>query len=329
MANYEGEQCPKCKKIFQAGDDIVVCPDCGAPYHRSCSKEMEACVYADRHGTAEAYQPKAQREAAQAREQAKKVDGREQLRCSRCGTLNASDGLFCAVCGTPLKKQVDRQQQQVESGEPYGQPYDSVPPFSRIPYNPYTTPFGGLHPDEEIDGVAVKDLAIFLGQNAHYFLPRFKQMKEKNSNTWNWSAMFFTHYYLMFRKITWLGALMFAISLLLSVPAMFSYYDAMLHVYSPDVPAAFDEQMLFQMISVCNFLSIAIRVFLGMFTNRIYMNQVLRKIRKIRQEKDGHPDYHSALVKNGTVSFPLAIAIFAATIVMSFVSVFVMMALMI
>ena len=336
MANYEGENCSKCGKPFQPGDDIVVCPDCGAPYHRSCSKEISQCVYHDKHGTEEAYQPKEERERKRAAEEGRRVDGRAELRCSRCGSLNPADGLFCEVCGTPLKKQVENQQEQnaqnVGQGN-YGQTGGFPPfgqqPYHTIPYNPFTTPFGGLNPDEEIDGVPVKDLAIFLGQNSHYFLPRFKQMKERNGNTWNWSACILQQYYLLYRKMNLLGVLMFLLSIVLSLPGILGYFDVFRQLYSPDAAAVFDANMLMIMSYVFSFLSMLVRIFFGMFFNRLYMNQVFRKVRKIREEYGNRPEYHSMLLKNGSVSMTMVIAIIVATFTLSVASAFVMMAFMI
>lgn len=34
--DYRGQHCPICGKEFCDGDDIVVCPECGTPYHREC-----------------------------------------------------------------------------------------------------------------------------------------------------------------------------------------------------------------------------------------------------------------------------------------------------
>ena len=34
MIDYTGIPCPVCHKEFTPEDDIVVCPECGAPYHR-------------------------------------------------------------------------------------------------------------------------------------------------------------------------------------------------------------------------------------------------------------------------------------------------------
>mgnify|MGYP000169958290 CR=1 FL=1 len=36
MPKYYGCPCEGCGKPLTLQDDIVVCPDCGAPYHRTC-----------------------------------------------------------------------------------------------------------------------------------------------------------------------------------------------------------------------------------------------------------------------------------------------------
>ena len=41
-------KCPVCNEQFKSGDDIVVCPECGAPHHRECYEKNEHCFYADK-----------------------------------------------------------------------------------------------------------------------------------------------------------------------------------------------------------------------------------------------------------------------------------------
>ena len=48
MFDYQGCKCPVCQQPFAESDDIVVCPDCGAPYHRSCYQKNAGCQYAGR-----------------------------------------------------------------------------------------------------------------------------------------------------------------------------------------------------------------------------------------------------------------------------------------
>ncbi|MBS6236502.1 MAG: hypothetical protein KH615_11425, partial [Clostridiales bacterium] len=37
--DYTGLKCPVCGKPFGTDDDIVVCPEYGAPYHRACYQQ--------------------------------------------------------------------------------------------------------------------------------------------------------------------------------------------------------------------------------------------------------------------------------------------------
>ena len=47
--SYRGQHCPICGKEFCDGDDIVVCPECGTPYHRECYKTAGHGVNEERH----------------------------------------------------------------------------------------------------------------------------------------------------------------------------------------------------------------------------------------------------------------------------------------
>ena len=44
MANYTGKKCFSCGEVFKDGDDIVVCPECGTPYHRECYLKEGKCI---------------------------------------------------------------------------------------------------------------------------------------------------------------------------------------------------------------------------------------------------------------------------------------------
>ena len=59
MNNYVGCVCSVCNKPFAAGDDIVVCPECGTPYHRACYQAAGGCVHEAQHAEGYAWQPPA------------------------------------------------------------------------------------------------------------------------------------------------------------------------------------------------------------------------------------------------------------------------------
>ncbi|MCL2633036.1 MAG: hypothetical protein FWD34_00820 [Oscillospiraceae bacterium] len=49
MLKFIGEQCPVCDERFVEKSDVVVCPDCGTPHHRSCYAETNKCAMLSRH----------------------------------------------------------------------------------------------------------------------------------------------------------------------------------------------------------------------------------------------------------------------------------------
>ena len=357
MKQYTGIECPICQQRFTESDDIVVCPDCGAPYHRACIKEKGQCAFADQHGGDFAWQPP--------QPETPLYDGEAELRCSRCGTINPSDKLFCEVCGNQLNitpENISRQypghEQNPGSPEhpdaqgpdaqgpyagpfgPGGQPQNQPPnmggpmggpagpemsgPFRAMPYNPFTTPFGGLNPDEEIDGIPVKDLAMFLGQNSHYFLPKFKQMKTKGSNSWNWSACFLRLYYCLYRKMWGLAAIGIVLQILLSLPSVFY----LIEVYRAQMGLGalfFSADALDTLSIFGSFLTLIVMSLFGLFTNRIYMHTVFKRVRKIRAQYGDTPQYHEMLLKGGYVSKTAVIVALAVTFLTSFASAFIML----
>ena len=40
MPKYYGCPCEGCGRPLTLKEDIVVCPDCGAPYHRTCYEKL-------------------------------------------------------------------------------------------------------------------------------------------------------------------------------------------------------------------------------------------------------------------------------------------------
>ena len=57
--DYKGIKCPVCEKPMLEDDDIVVCPECGAPYHRACYMEKGSCIFTELHEKGENWMPPA------------------------------------------------------------------------------------------------------------------------------------------------------------------------------------------------------------------------------------------------------------------------------
>ncbi len=91
MNKYVNVPCAKCGKPFTEDDDVVVCPDCGAPHHRSCYLELGHCARQDQHTDGSTWQDPRQEAAP-----------KENVTCPRCGAVNLPDAQYCATCGIPL-----------------------------------------------------------------------------------------------------------------------------------------------------------------------------------------------------------------------------------
>ena len=46
---YTGINCEACGAAFTESDDVVVCPVCGAPHHRTCWNETGRCAHEAAH----------------------------------------------------------------------------------------------------------------------------------------------------------------------------------------------------------------------------------------------------------------------------------------
>ena len=95
MTRYTGNHCPVCEQAFTDEDDIVVCPDCGTPYHRACWQKVGACMHKSEHAAGFEWQPEFGPEAEKAAQEAT---------CPNCGTHNQPGAAQCSHCGCPLPK---------------------------------------------------------------------------------------------------------------------------------------------------------------------------------------------------------------------------------
>ena len=324
MNRYTGMKCPYCGQPFEEGDLVAVCPECGAPYHRHCFEQMNGvCMFAQKH--AEGFDWNKQQEQEK-KQQQRFYEDTSKIRCPRCGTQNSVDNIFCAVCGTPLHRpdesgygnqpnmgqapfgfggwqQGAGQQNQPGAGQgPQG-------PFRTMGYNPYTTPYGGLSPDEEIDGISAKDLAIFVGENTQYYLPKFKEMKTTGKNTINWAAFLLEFMFLIYRKMYLLAVIVFLVSNLVSFGAMFMITGGSFSAITP--------QMVNMITMMSYAVSLATRFIVGFSFNRIYMNHCFKRIRQLKEQYPDEQEYYAHLTKKGAVSRKALIAVVVAYFVVS------------
>lgn len=227
MTRYTGNHCPVCEQAFTDTDDIVVCPDCGTPYHRDCWKKVGACMHRSEHAAGFEWQPEIGPEAVKAAHEAT---------CPNCGTRNTPGAARCSHCGCPLPRS------EADSADA-AKPEEQVPIYARDPAalrqdrsaapGPHIETYsadreGGIYrreigPEDTIDGIKAKDWAAYVGRSPMYYLMQFFRMSEtKQKVTLSLSAFLFGPAYLFYRKMWKQGLLATLVMVVLSIPGFMS-----------------------------------------------------------------------------------------------------------
>ncbi len=311
MFFYEGYVCPVCKQKFQEQEDIVACPDCGAPHHRSCWKQEGQCSYAQDHGTTRQW--KRPEEPSVKDPPNVPVEGTGQVRtCSRCGKVNPEFAEFCARCGMGLKppdwksgaQNTNPSGSQYRGGIPFQGRYGEYAPY----HMPIMDPFGGVSHDEKIDDIAAEDVVTFVGPNSAYYLPRFYKMQKDGSNTsWNWIAFLLTPYWLLYRKNYLAGGIVLFLSLVESIlnsyimftfiqPALDTTTDSAMFESIYTLVNSGQYNLYFTIIFLLLFISLLVRIMFGVMGNSIYKHTMVGRIKKIG-EKTG---FNGIIGNNGS-----------------------------
>ncbi|MBO5798310.1 MAG: DUF2628 domain-containing protein [Clostridia bacterium] len=287
MFFYEGQHCPVCGEAFAETDDIVSCPVCGAPHHRSCWQAAGHCHFEETHGTDAQWK----REAEPTTEEAGVKN-----RCPNCGTDNLEHAEFCSHCGRALEAEEWNSAGPVPPVGP-GVPYE---------YSPFRVfdPLAGVPREEKFDeDVTAEDLALCVAGNTTYYLPRFQKMKNGRPIQWNWTACFITPYWLLYRKQYAAGTLVslfyLAFNLLINMIFQLSGVtntNTEVEVFNKINEAGFFPPMMILCLGV-----LAVSVLFGMFGNRLYMSSCIKKVQQAKAENPD--DVRGAIRQAGGVSF--------------------------
>lgn len=280
MSIYTNKKCACCAEKFTAEDEVVVCPICGAPYHRSCYEENGKCIFSDKHAEGFEY-------ALEGEETSTTVS------CKSCGEQNPVGHAHCSACGEKLEK------------ENYRSVEDNVKSPSEIPYR---TLYGDIYPNDDFDGVTAKEIAMFTGSSSPYFLMQFKMMKDTGKkislNLW----AFLGHgFYYIYRKMYALGGAMLGLLLacnlpmLLNLSELIKYYMATLFELNVSYNVALISQIA-QQSQTGRFIYMAVVGAVGVFANHLYMRHSVKTIKKVKGIFAGQtdsPQYYTALAKKG------------------------------
>lgn len=304
---FYGSRCISCGSVFGPGDDIVVCPECGTPYHRECYKKEGRCINNALHDSGLAWKPVTEEETAFAQ-----TSENGTIRCIRCGEENDKNGIFCVKCGLPLH-------QNEPPARPFNDNYkngEQPPPppayYGNFQQGEDAMPYGNtvtLDKNTEIDGIKLEDYANYVRVNVFYFITNFfRFFKTRSKVSFNFGAVLFPHFYFLFRKMYGVGAVMLLASFLLGIPS-FIYMgtqDFMGQVFIKN--ASFVKGDTFGMIySVCEYMSFILRIVVGFFANYMYYSSVKKNIKKIRKKAEDDIAAKEVIAQSGGVSWPAVI----------------------
>lgn len=296
----EGRKCVVCQAYLFEEDDIVFCPDCGAPHHRDCWAAVGKCGMSGLHGTPDEYKF----EYTEPEEEEKAPEKQVSV-CRRCSKELEDDAQFCPYCGAPNSEH---------------------PQMAEVMHR-YTG-----DPDEELDGgITTQEVARVVAANTARYIPKFRELGQHRKLSWNWAAFLLPHGWFAFRKMygaAFLTAALMIASTLLTLPMLLvmdgapvteemSRMEAAV-IMSEELASAGFVPMCFTLVSTL--INLAVRMFSAAFADWIYKGHVLEACSDIREADDRD----AAVRKLGGVStLAFAVAVFAVYFLPNLIAVFI------
>ncbi len=310
MADYKGSKCISCGERFAEDDDIVVCPDCGTPYHRSCYEKEGKCINYELHKSGGSWKS----DVSPTEKGKTAPDGKHV--CPVCGLENPAGTPFCQRCGQALA--VVSQVKDESYSRPGMTPEEtagsaggmSPEEFAAFLIN-YSDPLCGFDPNEPYGETRVCEMADYIGKNTHYYLPLFKRFKLTGGKfSMNLSALIAPELYFANRKMIFASILCIIIRLFLNIPRfiLIGANPQYNFGFITEIASHFDVQSTaFQVLIIMfSILTYAFMVGTSCFANWLYYRKVLKTVPKIR--KKTHPyELRATLAAKGGTS-PLALS---------------------
>ncbi|MDE6035092.1 MAG: DUF2628 domain-containing protein [Ruminococcus sp.] len=254
-------------------------------------------------------------------------------KCVLCGEVftDSDNVVVCPECGTPHHRECYKkhgrcgniymhgtgQKWQTTRKIPEEKTADVVAPedmeenntssgneqyMSRTDYEIAMMREAGLNPYEDMGGVTLHEIMMFVRTNIIYYIPKFKKMKDFGSRTsFNLSCFLFPAFYFANRKMWLWSIIATVISVILNIPASIIIM-AESGVFTENIMNVIYENQDFiqNMETICSAGSCIMRTVMCLFANWIYFNFALKKIQYIKKNTpDGRLDKYTALAFGG------------------------------
>ncbi|MBO4383074.1 MAG: hypothetical protein J5847_03160 [Clostridia bacterium] len=277
-------QCPYCLKPFEEGDDVVVCPECGAPGHRACWKEVGHCLYENQHASGYVWEIPYSKEREEA-----DLKAREEEAARKRAQTFGSGGRDTRPDGLPFDNE-------------YGN-YASYTTGDHGEMRPTTRVIG---PEEMLGDFRVREYGEVIQANKNKYIPKFFLMdRTKRTFTGNFAALLFPTLWSAYRRMYGLAILLILLQFIVplcSLDSVVEYYSeatALAKQYvltdAQDQEAA--EQAMADImekmpqpplaLQINHYIILAIHLLMGMFANTLYKRrceQLLAKAKTIEND---------------------------------------------
>lgn len=315
---YKQNKCDICNKEFTDGEDIVVCPECGTPYHRKCYEEAGKCIHEDLHNM-----PKNDEDVNDEEDTAEN-DTEQHVRCKACGCELRENALFCDRCGMPVSGDGSNRI-NIDDGRKQKIVY---PPFEVIDL------------DEEIeDGVKFEDVSRYVKVNKQYYTLVFSRIKKFRLSRFNFCAFLFTGGWLLYRKQYLKGIIISVIvgALMLSTTFIYNFYtseilNSLLQSAGMNSLSVSQFQSLYPYIEslekkdmfmlflpyILELIRYVIMFAVGVKANRMYFKDCVKKVKAIKSQDKTEAQINEEIEEKGGVNSAAAICIFVCYIIITF-----------
>lgn len=326
--NYKKTKCEVCKEDFKDKDDIVVCPKCGAPYHRECYKSVGYCKFEEENGEGAEYNSNDLDNDLEIEIETEKNSKKELCPICQEGYIDNITSK-CPKCGFSYSEDEEKEI-----------------------YSMLKKMFmGGFENNEEIEeGVYADEIEKFVGVNSRYYMTSFKKIKETGKSNFNISAFLFSGAWMLYRKQYKLGIITLLIIMLLKFLTQFSLifltYDVLKNIAitmsgnanfsnlsdilyiifsnSQQSSEVFRSLPILDKLFVIlpflfNILSWITMIICGLKANKAYMNFCCKKISSIKKShKNSYKDkIEDKIIESGGVNVPLGICLFVCYIIIN------------
>ena len=298
--NRENQKCVVCNAYLFPEDDVVYCPECGAPHHKDCYNTVGKCGLEEFHGTAKEYKKPEVPEQPELREE---ITSNTDI-CLRCGKKHVDNAKFCPYCGAPNSEE-----------------------FKNIPFGNFAIIDGKTPVDE---GIVAEDVAKVVMLNPLRYIEKFKKLKGGKKLSFNWAAFLVPHGWFAYRKMyraSIVASAFKVVANILTVPFLLNLQTVFgssslkfseLVNYFANNPNEL-QPMAVALAFIGSMLTFLVHIICGIFADSIYRDKVFSKVKEIKASID--PE--QSLRKLGGIStIGFLLAIFAVEFLPEIISIF-------